>query len=123
MNFGEKIQKLRKEKGWSQTELAKRIGVHLGHISRIEHGKTIPSIDVLKRTCAALEVSADFLLDDNADDATPVEIRDKTTSEKMKMIDDLPDKDRETIVHIIETMLTKKKIQDFISNEVKLDAA
>lgn len=123
MNFGEKLVILRKEKGWSQTELAKRIGVHLGHISRIEHGKASPSIDVLKRTCTALGVSADYLLDDDADEATPIEIRDKTMAEKLKLIDELPDKDRATIVHMIETMLTKKKIQDLISNELELEAA
>lgn len=118
MKFGEKLVKLRKEKGWSQSELARQIGVHLGHISRIEHGKAVPSIEVLKRACSALEVSADFLIDDNSDEATPVEIRDKTTAEKLKMIDDLSDKDRETIVHVIETMLTKKKIQDFVGQEL-----
>ena len=123
MTFGEKLTQLRKEKGWSQSELARQIGVHVGHISRIEHGKAAPSIEVLKKATRALSVSADYLLNDEIDEATPIELKDKTMAEKLKLIEQLSDKDKHTIIHMIETMLTKKKMLDLLTNETALEAA
>jgi len=123
MTFGEKLVKLRKNKGWSQSELARQIGVHVGHISRIEHGKAAPSIEVLKKATLALGVSADYLLNDEAEDATPIEIKDKTMAEKLKLIDQLSEKDKSTIIHMIETMLTKQKMVDLLKEETRLEAA
>ena len=39
LNLGANVKRLRKEHGWSQTELAEKVGVHLNHINRIETGK------------------------------------------------------------------------------------
>lgn len=38
MNFPEKLQKLRKERGWSQEELASRIAVSRQAVSKWEQG-------------------------------------------------------------------------------------
>ena len=122
MGFGQKLMQTRKERGFSQAHLGKMIGVHAGHISRIENGQTIPSVEVLKKIIKALGVSADYLLNDEAGEATPIEIRDKTTAEKLKLIDELPDKDREMIVHMIEAVLTKKKMRDLINSDLTVQA-
>ena len=42
MTFGEKIKTLRNEKGWSQDELAKKLGVNRRAISCYEHGTSYP---------------------------------------------------------------------------------
>lgn len=39
MSFGQVIKKLREERGWSQEELAHRVGISTANISRIETGK------------------------------------------------------------------------------------
>ena len=39
MEFGEKLQLLRKERGLTQAELAERLGVKQHHISEMENGK------------------------------------------------------------------------------------
>jgi len=56
-------------------------------LSRKENDKAAPSIEVLRRATHVLEVSADYLLNDDIDKATPVEIKDKTMAEKLKLID------------------------------------
>lgn len=117
MTFGEKLTKIRKEKGWSQTDLAEHIGVHTGHISRIENDKALPSIEILKKIKMATGISADYLLDDDVDEMTPVEIKDKSLAEKLMLIDQLSDKDKSTITNVIESMLTKKKMLDVLTKE------
>ena len=64
-----------------------------------------------------------YLLNDDAAQATPVEIKDKTMAEKLKLIDQLSEKDKTTIIHMIETMLTKKKMMDLLQEETTLQAA
>lgn len=54
MNFGELIIKLRKEKRWSQAELAARSGIYQRYICRIERGEASPAIDKAKKMLNAM---------------------------------------------------------------------
>jgi transcriptional regulator with XRE-family HTH domain len=52
--IGLNLQNLRREKGFSQEELAHRAEVHQTYLSGVERGKRNPSIMVLQRICEAL---------------------------------------------------------------------
>jgi transcriptional regulator with XRE-family HTH domain len=56
-NIGSFIAALRKEKGWTQEELAKKIGVSNRSISRWENGKTLPDYALLFVLAQELEIS------------------------------------------------------------------
>ena len=73
MSLGERIRQLRKEAGWSQTELAERIAVDPGRVSKYEAGRMSPSPEALIRLAETLNVSIDYLLIDDipADRYTP----------------------------------------------------
>jgi transcriptional regulator with XRE-family HTH domain len=51
---GLNLQNLRREKGFSQEELAHRAEMHQTYLSGIEQGKRNPTIKVLQRICEAL---------------------------------------------------------------------
>ncbi len=58
MNFGQKLRRLREEKGISQQELAKILGYKSNsYIYDIERGDFIPSDEKLERLAKALKVS------------------------------------------------------------------
>ena len=61
--FGERLRKLRKQKGWSQRELAKRAGISRGYLSVIE-GKRPPdvTVDVIQKMAKALRMPISDLL-------------------------------------------------------------
>lgn len=62
--FSEKLKELRKEKGITQQELAKILGVERSTISKYEgKGNVMPSHEVLFTIAAYFGVSADYLLD------------------------------------------------------------
>ncbi len=44
MNLGENIKQMRNKKGWTQTELAKKVGTGTSMIGHIERGVKIPSL-------------------------------------------------------------------------------
>ncbi len=60
-DVGARLKALRRERGWSQRELAKRAGVTNGMISLIEQNRVSPSISSLHRILEALPITmADF---------------------------------------------------------------
>ena len=62
--LGQAVRKLRTERGWSQADLALRVGMDRNDISLIELGRNSPSVRMLMRLCLALDVRAADLLDD-----------------------------------------------------------
>jgi len=52
-----KLRQFREKKQISQAELARRLGVDRSTINKIENGKTKPSIALLERIAAELDVS------------------------------------------------------------------
>lgn len=62
MNIGHRITELRKQKGWSQNDLARQIDVSRVIIGRYERTEAAPSIDIAKRMANAFEVSLDYLV-------------------------------------------------------------
>jgi transcriptional regulator with XRE-family HTH domain len=60
--LGVRVARYRKRKEMSQGALGEKCGVSQVHIADIEHGRRQPSIELLKKLCVALEVSADQLL-------------------------------------------------------------
>lgn len=68
MDIGVRLQAVRKSKGLSQRELAKRVGVTNSTISLIEQNKVSPSISSLKKVLDGIPISlADFFTMDLAD--------------------------------------------------------
>ena len=65
MEFHEKLQTLRKQKGWTQEELADVIFVSRTAISKWESGRGYPSIDSLKALATCFGVTIDELLSGN----------------------------------------------------------
>ena len=57
MDYRTLIREKRKEKGLSQERLAKLVQVSQTFIAEIESGRKKPSVDVLMRICAVLDIS------------------------------------------------------------------
>lgn len=62
MEFTEKLQKLRKEKGLTQTELAEQVGVSCRCIQNYELGARYPKRDILNRLCTVLGTRVEYLV-------------------------------------------------------------
>ena len=95
VNFGEKLKRLRKEAGLTQTELAKRLNVTKSVVSYYELQERNPSPDVLIRLTEIFHVSADYLLGIN---------RTKTLD-----VSDLDEDEIGLLLHTIEVLRTAHK--------------
>jgi transcriptional regulator with XRE-family HTH domain len=61
--LGERLKKLRQEKGMSQGDIARKLGVHRSYISGIERGVRNPTVKNVERIAEALGVSPHKLLE------------------------------------------------------------
>jgi transcriptional regulator with XRE-family HTH domain len=71
MSIGQRIRKLREQKGLSQGDIERQTGMLRGYISRVEHGHTTPSVETLQRFAAALDVPMYRLFYTAQDEALP----------------------------------------------------
>ena len=65
--LGEKIQRLRKEKGMSQEQLAAQLTISRQAISKWELGETMPDTENIVQLSKLFDVSTDYLLNDEID--------------------------------------------------------
>ena len=54
---GHKIKTLRKEKNFTQEQLAEKAGISVDFLSLIERGKNAPSLESLEKLATALKIS------------------------------------------------------------------
>ena len=80
MEFPEKLQELRKQKGLTQEELAARLYVSRTAVSKWESGRGYPNIESLKAIARVFSVTVDELL--SADELLTVAEADTKEKEK-----------------------------------------
>ena len=85
MEFNEKLQELRKQKGLTQEELAESLYVSRTAISKWESGRGYPNIDSLKAIAKFFAVTVDELL--SSDEI--LSIAEKESSQKVSRFRDL----------------------------------
>lgn len=51
-----------RQSGYTQTELAKRLGIKQSQISCYVHGKKLPALDTLANLCKFLDADANYIL-------------------------------------------------------------
>ncbi len=115
MKLGDAIKKVREAKGMSQKEVATALKMDASQYSKIENGKTDPSFTIVSKIAKALGVTVGELV--QADEIfSEVRSKDKTLMEKLRLLDTLDDKDKQSLYHIIDTFVAKKKMKDNLSS-------
>lgn len=100
--FASRLLALRKERGWSQPELGKKVGTSGAIIGRYERGEITPSIGVAQKLADAFGVTLDYLVSDKE---VPNILQDKAMLERWKAIDTLTPAERERIVSVLDSLV------------------
>jgi transcriptional regulator with XRE-family HTH domain len=102
--LGQRIARLRKERGFTQLELAEKIGIIRGLISDYERDRLRPHYEMIIRLAMALEVTADELLglkSSSKNNAKP----SLTILRRLKRIEKLPSGQKKTLLRTIDLFL------------------
>ena len=105
----EGIRLLRQEKGWTQEELAGRVGLRQKQISSYERGATAPSSQTLIALAKALGASIDDLTQLPAQASVRVKITDRELLERLQRLDKLSDADRGLVKEVIDLVLHRRE--------------
>ena len=121
MTVGEKIKQVRKDKGLQQKTVAIEVGLGQSNYNKVENSKRDPSVEVLQKLSLLLGITVDELLSaEDKQQPAPVSVKDKTVSEKIRLVELLDEDDRNVIYKMLDTMLTIKKFQDFFQQNISV---
>lgn len=117
MSLGRTIAKLRKQKGWTQAQLAGRIEVHPSLIARWERDQIQPRTKALERAAEALETTAAQLqAGDVAGVATTLhEVDDPQLMELFSQVHKLNVREREALKTFLEAVLTRVQLEEMVT--------
>jgi transcriptional regulator with XRE-family HTH domain len=115
MALPDQIKNLRKEHGWSQADLATRVGGDAGQISRYENGKITPSVEAVIRLAEIFDVSTDYLLLDNVP-RRPYRAPADPLLDRLTDLDTLTDADRAALLHILDSLIANTRIRAALHN-------
>ncbi|MCL6592240.1 MAG: helix-turn-helix transcriptional regulator [Firmicutes bacterium] len=114
MSLGDKIRVLRKNKNWSQAQLADKLNLHAKHISRYELDNCKPSFEVLRKMGELFGVTTDYLLAEEPESdnpETPPVLRDRELLAYIEKIEQLDDEDRKLAKDMLEAVLARNQIK------------
>jgi transcriptional regulator with XRE-family HTH domain len=115
VSFGERLKQLRKEKGWSQDELAFHAQIDGRQVSRYENDRVMPSVDVIIKMAKAYDVSIDYLLVDDAP-RRPLQAPTSKLAERVLAAGQLSEDDERSLLHMLEAIEAKNKLKAIAAN-------
>ena len=105
MNTSEKIKTLRLQKGLSQEELGKIVGLQKAAINKYETGRVVNiKKSMLQKLAAALDVLPADLLDDTEEDLQHDSPLDDLDMEIMEEYKNLPDDQKQLVLQLIKNL-------------------
>jgi len=106
-SLGERIARIRKERGFTQVELAKRIGIIQTLVSDYERDRLRPHAEMVVRFAIALDVTTDELLGRTPPTRQPRPMGNRRFLRRLQLIDKLPTRDQEALLRTIDAFLAK----------------
>ena len=118
MDVGLNIKRLREEKGYTQQQIAELINMHRSNYSKIESGQREISIDALDKIAKHFGMTIDQIVHMDGDVPKEVTIEDKTDLEQLRLLQELEPEEKNMVIKMIDTFLTKKKFKDFFKKNI-----
>ena len=108
--FGQRLARLRKARGYTQTELGELVGVSQRMVTYYERAADHPPAYLVPKMADALKVTTDELLGVRPVEAEPAP-RSTRLWRKLREIEKLPVGDRKAVLKILDGLLVRQKLQ------------
>ena len=102
IKMNERIKKIRKQKGFSQIELGKRIGVSQQVITNYERGIREPNIETLLKIAGALDISLEALVGEKP--IKPDEQTSRALQKRFEQIKKLPPEKQKAFITFVDAL-------------------
>lgn len=108
--IGRHVRRLRKQRRWTQTQLADQLNMSLDMVGRIERGQASPSLATLNHLAFVLETRPEYLL---VDDYMPKSIssdRERCYARLHDLLAAVHDNELDWVVSIVDAVVRKRRI-------------
>jgi transcriptional regulator with XRE-family HTH domain len=109
MTTGQKIRKYRRDRDWTQAQLAEKMGLNMYNINRYENDRVRPRPKLIERFAEALQVTTQDLASEQAPDSGG-NFKDPELFEQFKAVELLNEADRSALKRIIQAVLIKNQV-------------
>jgi transcriptional regulator with XRE-family HTH domain len=110
--FGTRLKALRKQKGWTQKELANQLDIRYSHLNKYENGMHAPPLEKLTQLADIFDVSLDYLVMGLPMEESP--IRNEVLYKRFKTLETFDDEDKTTVIKIIDAIIAKRQVENAI---------
>ena len=106
--FGGRLRDLRKERKWTQKEMASRLSIRQTHYTKYETAMHVPPLDKIIQLARLFGVSLDRLVLGEAPSNQPV--KDTRLAQRFQALEGFNPLDRETVITIIDAMVARQRM-------------
>ncbi len=107
--FGNRLKELRKQKKWTQKELAGRLDIGFSQFNKYELGLHMPPIEKLIHLSDLLDTSLDYLLTGNKDDKSS--LHNTRLLKRFQALEKFDADEQEATIQFLDAMIMKNKMQ------------
>lgn len=118
MSIGENIKEIREKKGLLQKELAAELGLDKSSYSKLEKGLREVKVSELQKLSKHFDMTIDQIVNYEGDIPSEVSLNDKSVAEQNRLFSELDEDDRQTVLKIVDKMLTTKKFNQFFKENI-----
>jgi transcriptional regulator with XRE-family HTH domain len=109
---GVRLRTFRKQRHWTQKELAAKLDVGFSMLNKYEGGWTAPSLDKLVDLANIFETSVDFLLTGKEPDSRP--LQNRQLLERFRVLETLDVEDQDTVINLVDAVIARSQIQQVL---------
>ncbi len=112
--FGARLKELRKQKRWSQKELAAKVDIHFQQLNKYESGLNLPPAEMLIKLADALATTVDYLLTGNPAEEMP--LGNARLFRRFQAVEGFDSEDQEAVIRLIDGMIAKQQMQTTLTS-------
>ncbi|MFZ2957255.1 MAG: RstR family transcriptional repressor [Candidatus Ozemobacteraceae bacterium] len=113
MSFKDTFVRLRKEKGFLQTQVAEKLGISVGQVKKYEKGVSTPSLTVLGKMATFFGVSTDIFVFDDGKGVAGEKLEPELLR-RFEMVSHLPERERDALMLVMDSIIAKQKLREVI---------
>ncbi len=110
--FGTRLKELRKQRAWTQKELAAKIEVRFSQLNKYESGLHTPPPEKLIELAEVLGTTVDYLLTGDRDEAVP--LHSTRLLDRFRALEAFQADDQEAVIKLIDAMIIKQRLQGVV---------
>lgn len=120
MKIGDNLKKLREDKGLTQQEMADLMHTHRTGYSKMENNQQEIPVDRLLYIAKHFAITVDDIIFYKEKNNVPneVSIEDKATLEQLNLINELDAEEKNILLKLIETFISKKRFKDYLEKNL-----